>query len=317
MPGKSSKAAKGPLETITYLTSYGNFGRDAYVYVAQEKGYFKDAGFNVEIQPGAGTAAGVKQILAGNAMFTPVDLSGCLLAAGGKDKVSGFSAVTAIHQRTLAAIVTLKGNHIEDPKDLEGKTLTDLPGSVQRTLFPTYARLAGFDYTKVSWLDATAQTVLPALAQGKVDGIGQFVVAPPTIEALAPGRQALVLPFSDYLSDLYGNVLITTTSYAKKNPEKVMRFATALLKGLADAIDNPAYLGQVLKKYVPDANEKAAAAEMTLMAPYVKSTAAGANVGALSLARVARCIAILQASGQIAPGLRPEMVIDADLLPTL
>ena len=43
------------LEKVTYLTSFGNFGRDSYAYVAKEKGYFKDAGFDVDIKPGGGT----------------------------------------------------------------------------------------------------------------------------------------------------------------------------------------------------------------------------------------------------------------------
>lgn len=305
----------GPLESVTYLTSYGNFGRDAYVYLAQDRGYFTDAGFALDIQTGAGTAANVKQIVTGKAMFTPVDLSGCLLAAGGREKVGGFTAVAAIHQRTLTAIISLVGNGITTPKDLEGKTLSDLPGSVQRTLFPTYARLAGVDNSKVRWIDATAQTVLGNLATGKVAGIGQFVVAPPTIEALAPGRKAFVLPFGDYLSDLYGNVLITSSDYARRNPERVKQFTAALLRGLSDAIDDPAALGAILPKYVPSANPKAAAAEMTLMAPYVRSAAAGAPVGVLSPERVARCIAILQGSGQIDRGLTPEQVLRTDLLP--
>ena len=314
--GKNTSSRKnGKTETIRYLTSYGNFGRDGYVYVAKEKGYFADAGFEVDIKTGAGTAAGVKQIVAGTADFTPVDLSGCLLATGGKGDAAAFTAVAAIHQNTLTAIVSLKGNGITAPKDLEGKTLCDLPGSVQRTLFPTFAKLAGFDYSKVHWQDATAQTVIANLAARKVDGIGQFVVAVPTVETAAKGREAVVLPFGDYLSDLYGNVLITSKKYAADNPDGVKRFSEALLKGLNFAIDNPAELATILQKYVPAANPKAAAAEMTLMAPYVRSSAAGVPVGALEATRVARSIAILQGSGQIAPGLRPEQVISEDLLP--
>ena len=42
---------------MTYLTSFGNFGRDSYAWVAKEKGFFKDAGFDVEIKPGRAPAA--------------------------------------------------------------------------------------------------------------------------------------------------------------------------------------------------------------------------------------------------------------------
>ncbi|MGX6605774.1 ABC transporter substrate-binding protein [Micromonosporaceae bacterium Da 78-11] len=303
------------LEKITYLTSFGNFGRDAYAYVAKEKGYFKDAGFDVEIKPGAGTGENIKQIVAGNANFTPIDLTGGLLTAGGKDKVTGFTAVAGIQQRTMAAIITLDDQGISSPKDLEGKTLADQPGSVVRNLFPTYAKLANIDVNKVTWVNGAAQTLMGTLVSGKVNGIGQFVVGKPTVEAIAKTKKAVVLPYSDYLQDLYGNVLITSSDYASKNPEKVKKFSAALLRGLSDSIDNPAEAGKTMQKYVQTANPEGVAAELTLMAPYVRSAAAGIPVGALDAERVARSIAILQGSGQIAAGLKPEQVISFDLVP--
>jgi NitT/TauT family transport system substrate-binding protein len=306
------------LEKITYLTSFGEFGRDAYAYVAKEKGYFKDAGFDVEIKAGGGTLANLQQVIGGKAQFTPLDLTGLLLAAGGsggKPPVTGFTAVAGIQQRTMAAIISLEGNNIATAKDLEGKTLADSPASVVRNLFPTYAKLAGIDYTKVKWQNGTPQTLMGTLASGGADGIGQFVVGKPTVETIAKGKKAVVLPYSDYLQDLYGNVLVAPEQYTKGNPEKVKKFTAALLKGLEDSITNPAEAGEILKKYVSTANPQAAAAELTLMGPFVRSEASGVPVGALDSQRVARSIAILQGSGQIGPGLTPEKVIDFSLVP--
>src|SRR5882757_7638640 len=39
-------------DKVTYITGFGTFGREAYAYVAQDKGYFSDAGVTVTIQPG-------------------------------------------------------------------------------------------------------------------------------------------------------------------------------------------------------------------------------------------------------------------------
>jgi NitT/TauT family transport system substrate-binding protein len=315
----SASGGTGTLEKVTYLTSFGNFGRDAYAQVAKDKGFFKEAGFDVDIKPGAGTGDNIKQIVAGSAQFTPIDLTGGLLTAGGAQKVKGFTAVAAVQQRTMAAIMSLEGNGITAPKDLEGKKLADLPGSVVRNLFPTYAKLANVDESKVEWVNGTPQTLMGTLVQGQVQGIGQFVVGKPTIEGLdakGKGRKAVLLPYSDYLQDLYGNALITSTDYAQKNPEKVKKFTAALLKGLEYAIANPAEAGEMLKKAEPTTNAQSAAAELTLMAPFVKSEASGVPVGALDSQRVARSIAILQGSGQIDAGLTPEQVINFDLVPS-
>jgi NitT/TauT family transport system substrate-binding protein len=312
--GKGSSGGTQSLEKITYLTSFGTFGRDAYAYVAKEKGYFKDAGFDVDIKSGNGTLENLKAVVSGNAQFTPLDLTGLLLAAGGKQPITGFAAVAGVQQRTMAAIISLQGNGINTPKDLEGKTLTDSPSSVVRNLFPTYAKAAKIDYTKVKWVDGTPQTLMGTLAAGKTAGIGQFVVGKPTVEAIAK-KPAVVLPYSDYLQDLYGNVLVTSEKYAKDNPDKTKKFTAALLKGLQDSITNPDDAGQILKKYVPTTIPQAASAELKLMEPFVRSAASGVPVGALDSQRVARSIAILQGSGQIGAGLTPEKIIDFDVVP--
>jgi NitT/TauT family transport system substrate-binding protein len=315
--GDSPGGGSQSLEKITYLTSFGTFGRDAYAYVAKEKGYFRDAGFDVEIKPGNGSLENVKAIIGGQAQFTPIDLTGGLLAAGGANgqpRLTGFTSVAAIQQRTMAAIMSLDGYGIRTPADLENKVIADTPGSVVRNLFPTYAKLAKIDATKVKFVNGNAQTLFGTLVQHKVDGIGQFVVGKPTIEGIAK-KPAVLLPYSDVLQDLYGNVLITGSAYAKDHPDRVKEFTGALLKGLQDSITNTDEAGTILKKYVATANPKSASAELALMGPYVRSEAAGVAVGALDTKRVARSIAILQGSGQIPTGLTPEQIITFDLVP--
>ncbi|MDM4720785.1 ABC transporter substrate-binding protein [Micromonospora sp. WMMA1363] len=303
----------GALEKVTYLTSFGNFGRDSYAWVAQEKGFFTDAGFDVEIKPGQGTGATIQTIAGGQAQFGPVDLTGGLLQLG-NGQAKDFVAVAAIHQRTLTAIATVEGTGIASPKDLEGKRLADVPGSVIRNLFPTYAKLAGVDASKVTWVNGEPQTLMGTLASGQVDGIGQFVVGQPTIEAVTK-KKAVLLPFSNVMQDLYGNVLITSSKLAKEKPEMVKRFAGALLRGLEYALANPQEAADLLKKNVDATNPAAAKAELELMAGYVRSSNTGTQLGTLDSGRVAKSIAILQGAGALKQNITPDQIIDFSLAP--
>jgi NitT/TauT family transport system substrate-binding protein len=305
-------AGRTPVK-VTYLTSFGNFGRDAYAWVALEKGYFRDAGFDVTIQKGQGSAANIQKVVGGQAQFTPIDLTGGLLYLG-KNRNQDFTAVAAIQQRTMAAIASTEDKGIRTPQDLEGKTLADTPGSVVRNLFPTYAQLAKIDEKKVTWQNGEAATLIGTLASGKVDGIGQFMVGRPTIAAITR-KTPTFLPYSDYLTDLYGNVLITQTKLAKEKPEQVKAFTQALLKGLEYALANPQEAGQILKQMDPTANPDAATAELELMGAYVRPANGGGKLGTIDLQRVTGSIAILERSGQIPAGITPEQIISVDLVP--
>jgi NitT/TauT family transport system substrate-binding protein len=313
--GTDTPDGAGALTKVTYLTSFGTFGQDAYAYVAKEKGFFAEAGFDVDIKPGNGTGDNVKLIVSGQAMYTPVDMTGGILQLG-RGEAKDFTAVAAIQQRTMAAILSLDGAGITRPQDLEGRRIADTGGSVVRSLFPTYARLTEVDAAKVTWVNTAAQGLIGALADGSVDGIGQFVVAKPTVEAATKGRKrAVVLPYSDVLTDLYGNVLITSTANARQDPAGVRRFTAALLKGLAWAVAHPEESGQILARHVPKTDAGAAAAELQLMAGYVRTGRADVPLGHLDSERVARSIAILQGAGAINGGLTPERVMSLDLVP--
>ncbi|MGN9906182.1 ABC transporter substrate-binding protein [Phytohabitans sp. LJ34] len=302
----------GELVKVRYLTSFGNFGRDAYGWVALEKGFFREAGFDVEIQKGEGTGGNIQKIVAGAADYTPIDLTGGLLNFGKGTK--GFTAVAAIQQRTMAAIATTTDKGIKTPKDLEGKTLVDAPGSVVRNLFPVYAQLAKIDYNKVTWNNGEPATLIGQLNNKNVDGIGQFVVGRPTIAAVTK-KEPFFLPYSDYLIDLYGNVLITSTKNATDKPEEVKKFTAALLKGLEYSLANPAEAAKILKAKDQAANDKAAQAELELMGSFVRSAGSGEKIGLIDTQRVARSIAILQGAGQIPAGITPEQIISVDLVP--
>ncbi|MGN9776289.1 ABC transporter substrate-binding protein [Micromonospora sp. H33] len=303
----------GSVEKVTYLTSFGNFGRDSYAWVAKEKGFFTEAGFDVEIKPGQGTGSVIQTVVGGQAQFGPIDLTGGLLQLG-NGQAKDFVAVAAIQQRTMAAIASVEGKGIASPKDLEGKKLADTPGSVVRNLFPTYAKMAGVDASKVTWVNGEAQTLMGTLASGTVDGIGQFVVGQPTIETVTK-KKAVLLPYSNVMQDLYGNVLITSSKIAKENPEMVKRFAGALLKGLEYALAHPQEAADILKKNVPAAVPAAAKAELELMAGYVRSSNTGTQIGTLDSGRVAKSIAILQGAGALKQNITPDQIIDFSLAP--
>lgn len=315
--GSDSESKKsgdgGSLEKVTYLTSFGNFGRDAYAWVAKEKGFFKDAGFDVDIKPGMGTGKVIELVVSGQAQFGPIDLTGGLLQMG-NGQAKDFVAVAAIQQRTMAAIATVEGTGITSPKDLEGKRLADSPASVVRNLFPTYAKLAGVDASKVAWVNGEPATLMGTLASGSVDGIGQFVVGKPTIQAVTK-KNPVMLPYSDVMVDLYGNALITSTKIAKEKPEMVKRFTQALLKGLEYSLANPKEAAEILKKNVDATNPMAAQAELELMAAYVRSNNSGTVLGTIDSGRVAKSIALLQAAGTLKPGMTPEKIIDFNLVP--
>lgn len=252
---------------VTYATSFGNFGRDAFVYVAIEKGYFQDVGLDVQVVPGAGTE-NARLLAAGTVDYMANDVSG----SSYQKATAGFPirVVAVTSQQSQSAIAVLADSGITQPGDLEGKTLADTPGSIGRILFPFYAKKAGIDASKVTLVPTTPPALPALLASGKVDAAGQFTVGRPLLEKAA-GKKVRMLKYSKYLPGLLGNALWVREDRIRNNPDQVKRFAEALLKGLAWAVDNPGTAGYIMQKYVPLADPIVAALELKILKQYVRT----------------------------------------------
>jgi NitT/TauT family transport system substrate-binding protein len=265
-PTREGHSGKRALTSITYATSFGNFGRDAYAWVALEKGFFSAAGFDVKIVPGAGSVAVAQSIAAGSVDFGPADVAAVALARA----ESGIPVkVTAlIQQNTMAAFLALKSSGISKPSDLAGKTFADTPGSTVAVLLPLYAKRAGFDASSVKFVPSTPPALASLLAAKRVDAVGQFTVGIPLFRA-ATGQEVVSLPYAKVVPGLVGLGLLASDKMIKERPGDVKRFTAALLKGERWALDNPGAAGAILNKHVPLQDPKIAADELKIMKKYV------------------------------------------------
>ncbi|MGW1340836.1 ABC transporter substrate-binding protein [Kribbella sp. NPDC002412] len=312
--GNEGQSQDSGLQKVSYLTSFNTFGREAYAYVALEKGYFKDAGFDVTINPGSGTVDVMKLVAGGQADYGIGDFTATVITLG-KQKLP-VTTVGMIHQRSLAAIAVLEGGPIKTPQDLVGKRIGDQPGSTNQVMFPVYAKAIGIPADSVTFVPSPPPALPQLLASKKVDGIGQFVVGVPLVEKAAKAK-ARTLPYGEKLPDLYGNAIITRSDLAKDHPDQVKKFTEALLKGLQDTIDDPAAAATILKKYVPQTDLEVATKELELMKPYVKPDDFKGPLGAVDPTRVQKIISVLDNAKAIEPAgsVKPADVVTVDLAP--
>jgi NitT/TauT family transport system substrate-binding protein len=301
----------GKVDKVTYATAFGAVGRDAFIWVAKDKGYFKDAGIDITIQKGAGLVPNLTLLKSDQAQFTALDYTGAIIQAG-TGKFTDWRAIAAIHQQTLVAIMTTNDTGITKPTDLAGKTVATATGSVSEFLFPAYARAAGLDPTKVK-IQGTQTTALNGLmAQRKVDALSAFLLSKKALETVSK-KQVTVFPYSDYLKDLYGNAIITKPELISSNPDLVKRFTAAAMKGLQYTLEHPDEAAAILNKAEPTAAVPAAIGEINAMKPYVPP-AGGAPLGHMDQAQLTRSIAALEKAQLMPAGLTPDKIADTSIV---
>lgn len=276
----------GAAEKVTFVTDFGFNGRHAYYYVALDKGYYAAEGLEVTIVRGQGSSDAVKQVAAGTAQIGFADASAVILGRG-NDGVP-VKLVSIIYAKPPHAIFVLKESGVRTPKDLEGKRIADTAYSAMPKLFAAYARAAGIDAAKVTWLVSTSDALPGMLSLGRVDGIGQYTVGEPLLAKSAAPKEVVQLAYSDVGLDFYGAGLIASDKTIAERPETVRAFVRATLRGLADAVVDPAKAGEILNKYQRQIDVAVGSAETAKVGDLVR--VAGAAPGSVDPARMQKTL---------------------------
>ncbi len=249
---------------LTLVTDFGVNGRHAYFFVAQEKGYYRDAGLNVTIVRGQGSADAIKKVAAGSAQVGFADAASLVLARA-NDEVP-VKLLSIVYQQPPQAIFALESSGIRSARDLVGRKVADTASSAVPLLFGAYAQKAGIAKEQVSWMVADGASLPAVLATGRADAIGQFTVGEALLQKAVAPQKLVRLAYKDVGLSYYGNGLIASESMIKQQPEVLKSFVAATLRGMQEAFRDPAGAGQILNAAQKQVDAAVAEAETKAVA---------------------------------------------------
>jgi len=215
-------------------------------YVAIQKGYFRDAGIEIEFDYKFETD-GVALVGAGDVPFALVSGEQVLLA-----RAQGLPVeyVTAWYQQYPVSVVAKSELGILIPQDLKGKKI-GLPGlfgasyvGLRALLFD--AHMSESDVT----LDSIGFNQVDLMAAGQQDVVVGYSANEP-IQLRARGIPVTEIRVADYV-ELASNGILASEKVIQEKPALVRAFVGAFLKGLADTIANPEEAFKTSESYIPN-----------------------------------------------------------------
>ena len=242
------------LKKVTFMLSWAPDTNHIGVYVAKNKGYFKQAGLDVDIV--AVAQAGAEQAVNnGQADFALSNMTnvGMYTTKGAKIK-----QVMQVQQKPSAIWCSLASNtSIKSPKDFDGKTFATFGSNESDAVIRRMIQSDGGkgDFDKVTVGTSTFQT----LSSGKAD-FGGFYATWEGVQADMYGPKLNCFAEPDY--GVPGNAdtigVITSDKTISSNPGLVKKFVQATKKGYEYAYAHPNDAAEILVKEAPEANLKLA-----------------------------------------------------------
>jgi NitT/TauT family transport system substrate-binding protein len=226
-------------------------GPQAWFFLAQDKGYFKSEGLDVEIDQGEGSSASVTKVAAGAYQAGFGDIN-ALIDLSAKRPAEAPVAVYMIYNTPPFTIVVKRDSPIRTPKDLEGKTVGGPANDGALRLFPAFAKVAKVDATKVNITNMAPNLREQMLLRGQVDAIFGFtntVYFSAKLVGIDPEKDLRFINYADYGMDLYSNAVVFSRAFARENPRAVAGFVRAVNRAINDSVANPeAAMDTVMKR---------------------------------------------------------------------
>jgi len=228
-------------------------------FVAQEKGYFKDAGLEAELIKFESPALIQDAIISGNIDVAGTAGTGIAAIVFSKDpnQFKIFNTSFADKTNPSDVLVVGKDDAANSLAELKGKTVALVPGPQFKTVFGFMAKQAGLKASEaggngdIFYRELAIPEQVPALKSGQIQAILGLDPVGTNAEILGVGKKIGLSPISTSLGfPFYGSSGLINQKFARENPESAKKVIQAFDKAITDVQANPNTQRQYLEKYL-------------------------------------------------------------------
>ncbi|WP_313761048.1 ABC transporter substrate-binding protein [Rhizobium sp.] len=227
--------------SIKMVLNWKYEGPQGLLFLAEDKGYFKEEGLDVTFDQGNGSGAGVPLVANGAYDMAFGDIN-ALIELAAKKPEDAPVGVFMMYSQPPFTVAVKADSPIKAPADFPGHTLGGAANDGALKLFPALCAITKIDCTKVSITNMQPNLREQMLMKGQVEGVFGYVNTirfSSKLIGVDPDKELRFIRYGDYGMDLYSNAIIASKKLVKDNPDAVKGFLRAINKSIKDAIKDP------------------------------------------------------------------------------
>ncbi|GMU40792.1 MAG: hypothetical protein AMXMBFR23_16580 [Chloroflexota bacterium] len=249
-----SDAASEALTPVTLMLNWTPNNHHAGIYLAQQNGWYREAGIELTIVEPA--AAGADAVVAsGGADFGISQAESILPARAAGARVVSIATLLPHNDSSMMALAS---SGITRPRDFEGKTYGGYGGSLETELLARLVECDGGDPSLVKHVEVGNIDYLAGMEQGRFDFVWVFEGWDALRAREVEGRDITSVAFIDHLDcipDWYTPAIIASEETLAERPDLVRAFLAATARGYDAAIADPEAAATALLTAAPELDE--------------------------------------------------------------
>jgi len=243
--GNSQGGGGKDLTEVTVCLDWTPNTNHTGLYVAEAKGYFADAGLRVSIvQP---AEDGAVALCAAGQVELAVSYQDSLAPALAREDPLAVTAVAALLQHNTSGIISRKGEGMDRPAGLMGRTYSTWNGPTELAMMKQVVEADGGDFAQVKLIPNNIVDEAGALRERQTDAIWIYY-GWGGISAELAGLDFDCFYFKDITPefDYYTPILIANNDFLKDSPDTARALLSAIAKGYQYAMEHPEEAAQML-----------------------------------------------------------------------
>ncbi len=277
--GAKSETGKGEAEKLTLDLDFYPNPDHAGIYMAQEEGFFEEAGLEVAIDSPSDPAAPLKDVAAGRADLAITYEPEVMLA---HEKGLDVVAVAALVNQPLTSLMWLKSSGkeaINGVADLKGKTVSYAGISYQEAFMKTILERAGLKPSDINLVNV-GFGLLPSLISGKAQAMLGGYSNVEGVDLRERGKNPVITPVDQLGVPTYDElVFVARRSTLEESGQKIRLFLSALRRGTEAAVKSPKAATEAILAANKDLEPKLAEAQIEATLPLIGARTEGQPYG--------------------------------------
>ncbi len=274
--GAKSETEKGEPEKLTLDLDFYPNPDHAGIYMAQEEGFFEEAGLDVTIDSPSDPSAPLKDVAAGRADLAITYEPEVMLA---REKGLDVVAVGALVNQPLTSLIWTAKSGIKGVPDLKGKTVSYAGISYQEAFLKTILRRAKVPASTVKAVNV-GFGLLPSLISGSAQAMLGGYSNVEGVDLRERGKEPVITPVDQLGVPTYDElVFVARRSTLEEQGQKIGLFISALKRGTEAAVKSPKAATEAILAANTELEPKLTEAEIAATLPLLAARTAGKPYG--------------------------------------